>query len=100
MYDSLGSYAPGVRGFIDALAVEEPAAVSEIGRRMGLDLPTSLRLFADDLIWMGLIEQQADGLFVFQDPIFRCWVARANDPNLAPSGTFDPDAARRITRLY
>lgn len=100
MYDSLGSRAPGLRGLLDALAAAEPATLSEIGDRMGLGLSRALYRYAEDLAWMGIVEPQGDGQYVFADPVFRYWVARANDPASVTPATFDPEASRRVARVY
>ena len=100
MYDSLGSRAPGLRGFVDALSSGEPATLSEIGERMGLGLSRALYRYVDDLTFLGIVEPAAEGQVVFADPVFRYWVARASDPTTVSTAAFDPEASRRVARVY
>ena len=98
MYDSLGSRAPGLRGFVDALSSGEPASLSEIGERMGLGSSRALYRYVDDLTFLGIVELAGEGQVVFADPVFRYWVARASDT--ATTTAFDPEASRRVARVY
>lgn len=101
MYDSLAHRAPGLRGFIDALAVlQEPVRLAEIGEHMGITGIASLYNYAHDLVWMGIIEDAEPGKYRFVDPIFRYWIARANDPEVSHPAIVDPDAIRRLTRTF
>ncbi|MBI4491899.1 MAG: hypothetical protein HY690_03800 [Chloroflexi bacterium] len=101
MYDSLASRAPGLRGFVDALAVlDEPARLSDIGDRLGITGMASLYNYAHDLAWMGIVEDVEPGRYRFTDPIFRYWVARANDPEARQPAAFAPDAVRRLARTF
>lgn len=101
MYDSLASRAPGLRGFVDALAVlDEPARLADVGERLGLTAVASLYNYARDLAWMGIVEDVEPAGYRFADPIFRYWVARANDPEARHPTAFDPDAIRRLTRTF
>lgn len=101
MYDSLAHRAPGLRGFLDVLAVsEEPARVAEIGDRMGITGAASLYNFAHDLAWMGIIEEAAPGRYRYVDPVFRYWVARANDPEVGRPAGLNPEAITRLARTF
>jgi hypothetical protein len=100
MYDSLSLRTPGLRGFLDALAIHEPATVAEVASRLGLSGQPSVYRFAAELTWLGLVEETDTRGYVFTDPIFRYWVARANDPAARPPADFDPAALRRIARSY
>lgn len=115
MFDSLGDRAPALRGLLQSLAEDEPAGPSELAERMQLTSVPGVYRYVEELQRLGMIEEATGGQagqaaepkqtgqlgrFVFADPVFRYWVARASDP-LSPKAVLpDPEAARREARQY
>lgn len=127
MFDSLGDRAPALRGLLQALAQGEPLGAVELAEHMHLTSVPAVYRYAEELQRLGMIEEVTNGVtvtpetapeagqaslpdqtrepeftsrFVFTDPAFRYWVARASDPLSPKPVLLNPGAARRAANQY
>jgi hypothetical protein len=99
-YDSLGQRAPNRREVLHVLARQEPASVAEIAERAQVASPALAYRHVQELVELGLVSEVAERTFTFADPVFRYWVAVANDPLTPEPVLVDAMAARRMARVY
>jgi hypothetical protein len=100
MYDSLAQRAPVLREVLHVLARREPATLAEIADGAQLSSPALAYRRARELAEMGILQELDRGTYGFADPVFRYWVAVANDPLLTGPVPLNPDAPHSRFRLY
>src|SRR5216683_2795784 len=99
-YDSLGQRAPNLREILHVLAREEPATVADIAERAQVASPALAYRHVQELAELGLLREVSERAFAFADPVFRYWVAVANDPLTPEPVLVDAMGARRTARVY